>query len=381
MEQIYPRLIREKQEESLSGYAVKSKNTKGRALPLEKCKVRTEFERDVGKILYSMEFRRLRHKTQVFFNPKNDHICTRMEHVLYVNYISNTIARSLNLNPDLVHAISIGHDIGHSPFGHSGEKTLDKCVKNVDPSMGFKHELHSLRVAERLAIRREKPGQYGYNLTFEVRDGIASHCGETYDEVELVPLRDKNPKDLWEHAKAHAMPATLEGCVVRFADKIAYVGRDIEDAARAGIMEFEDIPTEIKSELGSTNGQIINTLVTDIVKNSIEKDSICLSPEKGEAIKCLLKENVEKIYRSDKIHSYEKMARNTVESLFNTLYAVCNDEEKLEKSDEKTFKMFYNYILERGYTPEDPPVQKVVDFIAGMTDSYAQKCYEELYWF
>jgi dGTPase len=381
MDNIFPRLIRENQEETLSRYASKSKDSRGRLKQVDKCQVRTEYERDVGKILFSMEFRRLRHKTQVFFNPQNDHICTRMEHVLYVNYIANTIARSLNLNPDLVNAIAIGHDIGHSPFGHSGEKTLDKCVKRIDDKLFFKHEIHSLRVADRLAIKLDHPGEYGYNLTFEVRDGIVSHCGETYEEVLLVPNRNKSLDNLAESAFSHDMPATLEGCVVRFADKIAYVGRDIEDAVRTGIMAFEDIPKEIKSELGKTNGQIINTLVMDIVQNSIDSDRICLSKEKGEAMKSLLIDNVDRIYQSDKIKAYEKMAQNTVEGLFDALIPICRDEEKLKTSEVKVFKMLYNYIIERGYEKGEPAVRMVTDFIAGMTDTYAQKCFEEIYWF
>ncbi|MHB1484768.1 MAG: HD domain-containing protein [Saccharofermentanales bacterium] len=386
-EDVFPRLIREKQEESLSPYAIKSKDSRGRVFPAEKCKVRTEFERDTGRILYSMEFRRLRHKTQVFFNPQNDHICTRMEHVLYVNYISNTIARSLNLNPDLVNAISLGHDIGHSPFGHSGERMLDVCIKKVEPDLRFSHELHSLRVADRLAFKRSSQDQHGFNLTFEVRDGIVCHCGEIYEEVILKPDRNNTTGSITDLMDVNGrkdnsgMPATLEGCVMRIADKIAYVGRDIEDAIRAGIMDFEDIPLEIKSELGKTNSEIINTLVMDIIMNSMDKDMIMLSKDKGIAMQNLLKENEERIYKSDKIQAYEKMAKNTVEGLFDALIVAIEDIEKLQSSDTKVFNNFYNFISERAYDDKDRNAQKVVDFIAGMTDSYAQKCYEEIYWF
>ena len=376
----FPRLIREKQEEGFSEFATKSINTKGRKVPLEKCSVRTEFERDAGRILYSLEFRRLRHKTQVFFNPQNDHICTRMEHVLYVNYISNTIARSLDLNPDLVNAIALGHDIGHPPFGHSGERTLDVCMRKHGDPDGFSHELHSLRVADRLAVRKEKPGDFGFNLTFEVRDGIVSHCGETYNEILLKPDRDKVPADLEGPGAADRMPSTLEGCVVRFADKIAYVGRDIEDAVRAGIMEYEDIPLEISSELGNTNGKIINTLVTDIVANSIGSDRIALSSAKGEAMSDLLHDNVSRIYRSEKIKAYEKTAGQTIEGLFESLLAVCPDMEKMKASKLKVFRMFADYIDERQYSEDEGDLRKVVDFIAGMSDSFASRCYEEIYW-
>ena len=147
------REIREKQEEMLSPYAAKSTQSFGRIIEEAKCPVRTDFERDANRILYSMEFRRLRHKTQVFFNAKNDHICTRMEHVLHVGSIAVTIARTLNLNQDLTYAIALGHDLGHAPFGHSGEKVIDRCLKKINPSYFFKHELHSLRVVDRLATR------------------------------------------------------------------------------------------------------------------------------------------------------------------------------------------------------------------------------------
>ncbi len=377
--EICPRTIREDQEESLSPFAARSRDSLGRAVPSEKCRVRTEFERDTGRILFSHEFRRLRHKTQVFFNPKNDHICTRMEHVLYVNYISNTIARTLNLNTDLIGAIAFGHDLGHPPFGHSGEKTLDECVRSVAPDMRFRHEAHSLRVVDRLAIRKDHPGEFGFNLTFEVRDGIASHNGESYDEILLVPDRSKRPPDLDAAGAARRMPATLEGCVVRFADKIAYIGRDIEDAVRAGIMEFEDIPRSVKSELGRTNGEIINTLVSDIIAGSIGQDRIALSREKGEAMKSLLLDNVSRIYRSERIRAYERTAVQMVEGLFSALLSASSDPEKMRASQWKVFQMFCDYTDERQYADDEPAVRKVTDFIAGMTDSFARTCFEEIY--
>ncbi len=375
-----PRILKERQEDALSAFAIKSAHSLGREKTHKKCDVRTEFERDVGRILYSLEFRRLRQKTQVFFNPKNDHICTRMEHVLYVKYIANTIARSLNLNTDLVHAIALGHDLGHPPFGHSGETTLNESIKRIDSKRGFYHELHSLRVVDRLAFRKENPGQFGLNLTFEVRDGIVSHCGETYDEILLVPKRDKLPEDQDGQMPGREMPATLEGCVVRFADKIAYVGRDIEDAVRAGIMEYEDVPLAISRELGSTNAEIVNTLVTDIVANSFHHDRIALSAEKGQALSELLKENVARIYRSKKIKVYERRASQIVEGLFEAFLEASSDPEKMQASELKVFRMFANYIIERQYGPDDDDLLKTVDFIAGMSDSFATQCFEEIYW-
>ena len=376
--QFQPRLLKEEQENLLSPFAARSSCSQGRMIPEEHCTVRTDFERDTGRIIFSMDFRRLRHKTQVFFNPQNDHICTRMEHVIYVNYIANTIGRALGLNPDLIQAIALGHDLGHAPFGHSGEKTLDACLKKHSPNLFFQHEIHSLRVVDILATR---PRHSGLNLTFEVRDGIASHCGESYSEYQLVPDRQKKPEDLAACAIRHGSPATLEGCVVRLADKIAYIGRDIEDAARAGIMEFEDLPAAIQTSLGRTNGQIINTLVTDIIANSHGQDAIILSAERGESMEELLKENVARIYRSDKIRRYEKMVHNVIEGLFEALRQALNDPEKLAESKNRVYRSFHQFLVERKYPSEEPGLQKVADYIAGMSDSFATKSFEDIYWF
>lgn len=378
------REIRENQEESLSKFAAKSSNSKGRLFNEEKCPVRTDFERDGNRILYSMEFRRLRHKTQVFFNAKNDHICTRMEHVLYVSSISQTIARALNLNQDLTNAIALGHDLGHAPFGHSGEKSLERCVKKYEPESGFQHELHSLRVVDRLATRisQEKVNaRCGLNLTFEVRDGIACHCGEKFNEYYIERDINKGPDALIGLKSRAQKPSTLEACVVRLVDKIAYVGRDIEDAVRVNLLNIEDISKDIRSVLGNTNGQIINTLVLDMIENSYERDYISLSPEKGEALSALINENYKFIYKADRILRYEKQAQNVIEGLFENLLMSLNDFEKLKTSDLRVQRAFYNYINNISYNEDESSIQKVVDFIAGMTDSYAMNCFEEIYWF
>jgi len=372
-------LLRDNREKYLSPYAFRSKDSRGRRFQEDPCTVRSDFERDTGRIIYSQAFRRLRHKTQVFFNPQNDHICSRIEHVIYVNYIATTIARALNLNIDLVQAISLGHDIGHSPFGHSGEKTLNACVKKIDPNLFFQHELQSLRVADLLAVRSGRKGE-GLNLSFEVRDGIVSHCGETYSEYRLYPDRNKSTESILMRHNGHNMlPVTLEGCVVRIADKIAYVGRDIEDAARAGILEFEDIPPAITSTLGSTNSQIIHTLVTDIIHNSLNKDAIILSDESGKAMEALLKENVQRIYQSDKIRKYEIRVQTTVEGLFDALLSSLSDPKKALASGNPVFTGLADYSLSYP-DPDAAIVQIVTDYIAGMTDSFANKCYESIYW-
>lgn len=373
-----PRLLREQQEAMLSCYATRSRDSRGRLTDEAECSVRTAFERDVGRIIFSMDFRRMRHKTQVFFNPQNDHICTRMEHVLSVNYIANTIGRVLGLNPDLIQAIALGHDIGHAPFGHSGERTLDQCLKKVSPEDFFQHEVHGLRVVDQLSMHHNRRG---LNLTFEVRDGIASHCGETYHETVLIPDRDKDPDDLPNAAKNHGRPATLEGCVVRFADKIAYVGRDIEDAVRAGIMEYQDLPSAVQTSLGKSNGEIINTLVTDIVQNSYQRDGIFMSDACGESMRALLEDNVARIYQSEKIKRYEAMAHNVVEGLFQALLPWTQDPERLSASNNRVLTSFGRFIAERYSEQEALGARQVVDYIAGMTDSFATKCFEELYWF
>ncbi len=377
------RKLREQQEASLSPFAARNVNSFGRLVPEEKCPIRTDFERDGNRILYSMEFRRLRHKTQVFFNAKNDHICTRMEHVLNVGSIAVTIARTLNLNQDLTYAIALGHDLGHAPFGHSGERVLNKCMKKIDSESSFQHELHSLRVVEKLATRISKEkinDNYGLNLTFEVKDGIVSHCGEKYNEYVLNRNLGKTPADLHNIKKRGALPYTLEACIVRLVDKIAYVGRDIEDAVRVRLMDMQDIPRDIRNVLGHSNGEIINTLVCDLVENSYEKDCIQLSPEKGEALEKLINENVRLIYKADKITRYEKIAENTLEGLFDSLLESLADTEKLQFSELKVYRMFNNFIVDKCYSENESDAQKVIDFIAGMTDSFAQNCFEEIYW-
>lgn len=377
------RKLREQQEGLLSPFAAKSSDSFGRLVAEEKCPIRTDYERDGNRILYSMEFRRLRHKTQVFFNAKNDHICTRMEHVLNVGSIAVTIARTLNLNQDLTYAIALGHDLGHAPFGHSGERVLNKCMKKIDSSTAFQHELHSLRVVEKLATRISKEkinDNCGLNLTFEVRDGIVSHCGEKYNEYILTRDLSKTPASLINIKNRGALPFTLEACVVRLVDKIAYVGRDIEDAVRVKLMDMQDIPGDIRNELGHSNGEIINTLVCDLVENSYGKDCIQLSPSKGEALEKLINENVRLIYKADKITRYEKIAENTLEGLFDSLLQSLTDIEKLQYSNVKVYWMFYNFIKDKRYDEKETNAQKVIDFIAGMTDSFAQSCFEEIYW-
>jgi len=378
------RKMREAQEAtSLSEFAMKSRLTQGRKFPEIDCDLRMSFERDANRILYSVDFRRLRHKTQVFFDAQNDHICTRMEHVLYVSSISSTIARSLGLNQDLTHAISLGHDLGHAPFGHLGERTLHDCVQKYNKDVSFKHELHSLRVVDRLATRVSDGSTYpkkGLNLTFEVRDGIVSHCGERIKEHHLTADRTKSMVDLENINYVASQPATLEACIVRIVDKISYVGRDIEDAFRVKLLDVVDIPKAIRNVIGKNNAEMINTLVLDMVNTSYQKDFIALSDEKGEALSELIKYNYKLIYGNEKIKRFGNQVENIMQGLFEYLHEQLSDREKMFLSEERVNRIFSKYIIENEYSEGTPKEQMVIDFIAGMTDKFATKCFEEIYW-
>ena len=371
-------LIRNEREKSLSPYAMRTDKSRGRRIPEDPCSIRSPYERDLGRIIFSQSFRRLRHKTQVFFNPMNDHICSRIEHVIYVNYISTIIGRALNLNIDLIQAIALGHDIGHSPYGHTGERVLNQCIKSVDPSLYFEHEVHSLRVLD--VLEEHRPGEYGLNLTFEVRDGIVAHCGETYDEFSLTPYRDKTEAEVSNKPeKDRTRPCTLEGCVVRFADKIAYVGRDIEDARRAGIIGGNDhVSVEAARRLGTTNSEIINILVGDIVHSSLNRDEICMSRENFEAMNEYLNANLNQIYLAPKIVTYENMVKLQIEAIFNAFMECVDDIEKARASSNEAISSFAKFYMKHP-EPDCPPVRKVVDYIAGMTDTYANACFDALY--
>ena len=372
------RLLRAQQEANLSPFAFKTSQTRGRMEEDQPCSIRTCYERDYGRIVFSLSFRRLRHKTQVFFNPVNDHICSRIEHVIYVNYISTIIARALNLNVDLVQAIAMGHDVGHAPFGHSGERVLSECMKNVDENLFFEHEQQSLRVLDLLEVR-SNPEKRGLNLSFEVRDGIVSHCGETYNESCLIPKRDKTTDSIVHKSKGdRTAPATLEGCVVRFADKIAYVGRDMEDAYRAGFIGSDYLPREVITRLGASNSEVINTLVGDIVHNSLDRDEIRMSEETFGAMNEFLNRNVNEIYKAKKIMTYEQTVNITVKALFEAFYEATADLEKSCASHSEIISKFAKFAINHP-EPDCHPAVKVADYISGMTDTYCQNCFDALF--
>ena len=375
------KILQDQRDKLLSVNAMKCSDSRGRVIPESDGDIRNCYERDMGRIIYSQAFRRLKHKTQVFFNPANDHICSRLEHVIYVDYIASTIGSALNLNVDLIRAIALGHDVGHTPFGHSGERVLNKKLKAIDPKLYFEHESNGLRV---LNILEKHNDDNGLNLTFEVRDGIICHCGEYYDERKLVPCRDKTEEDLSYliPKKDRKGPATMEGCVVRFADKIAYVGRDIEDALRTGVIASEfDVPV-VTDGVGSSNSEIINFLVQDVIENSMDKGCIMMSDHAGDALEHTLKENVAKIYTAGKVKTYEKYCDVMLEGLFDAFYEAVQNLEKAEDSKSSSIRQFAGFVKNH---PEykagiDTPLPIYVsDYIAGMTDSFAVSCFNEMY--
>ena len=290
--------------------------------------VRTCYQRDIDRIVHSKSFRRLMHKTQVFLQPEGDHYRTRMTHTLEVARIASTITRALGLNEDLAEAIAMGHDLGHTPFGHAGEVALTKCMGRE-----FKHNEQSLRVVDVL----EKDGM-GLNLTHEVRNGILCHTG-----------------DPW--------PATLEGQIVRRSDQIAYVNHDIDDAIRAGILTNDDIPRAITDVLGHTHSVRINTLVTDIIRVSREAGAVCLSPEVEKALKDLRSFMFENVYRSPIAKAEESKAKAMLQRLFD--YYIKNPEALPED--------FHPQLSFEGLE------RTVCDYIAGMTDNYAVDKYTEIF--
>ena len=318
----------EREKETLSEYAFLTSNTRGREHPSKLCENRTEFQKDRDKIIHSQSFRRLMHKTQVFLAPVGDHYRTRMTHTLEVTQIARIIARALRLNEDLTEAAALGHDLGHTPFGHAGEYALQQCY---DPE--FSHFRQSLRVVEKL----ENEGK-GLNLTWEVRDGILNHTG------------------------SH-MASTLEGVIVKYADRIAYINHDIDDASRAGILEIRDIPTWITDVLGEEHSQRVNTLVTSIIKASKDKNEIAMEAEVYDAMSALRSFLFERVYLNPVAKSEEGKAKELLIRLFE--YYV-NDPDRMPR--------FYRERCEA-----EGVERCACDFVAGMTDRYAIDRYSEIY--
>lgn len=339
--------------------------------------VRGPYFRDQTAVIHSMPFRRLKHKTQFLFAPENDHICTRIEHVLHVATIASTICRGLTrsgweLDGELAYAGGLGHDLGHAPFGHSGERELQKKLK------GFRHEAHSLRVVDCLTN-----GGRGLNLTYGVRDAIICHNGEEFVQY-LEP--DGLATDPGEKAATGSTdPAAWESCVVRFADKIAYLGRDVEDALRARLIRPADLPEDIGRELGQTNGQIINTLVLDIIDNSVRAGRIGFSDGRFELISRLKQYNYEKIYYHPRLVRYQHYCGKIIDGLFShfmeVLHALGRIPEAWEKEPLPCDRAFGKYLESMAgfYDDENASYTRIVcDYVAGMTDNYALKCNMQL---
>jgi dGTPase len=311
--------IREQEETWLSPLAVRSYETRGRAEPEAESDLRTPFQHDRDRIVHSKAFRRLKHKTQVFVSPSGDHVRTRLTHTLETTGIARGVARALRLNEDLVEAIGLGHDLGHPPFGHAGEEALDRLFRERH-DRGFRHNEHSLRVVDVL----ERDGR-GMNLTWEVRDGILNHTGPTE-------------------------PATLEGRIVRIVDRVAYINHDIDDAVRTGLLRPGDLPRDELSLLGDTGSHRIDALVRDLVETSANVGDIRQSEEVGAAMLSLRQFMFDRVYLGEASLAEHRRAADVIRRILDHLEA--NPDALPPGGGE--------------------PLQRTVDFIAGMTDRYAQ---------
>jgi len=336
--------------------------------------IRGPYFRDQTAIIHSLPFRRLKHKTQVFFSPNNDHVCTRIEHSLHVATIAATISKRLGLDDQLAYAIGLAHDLGHAPFGHSGEIALDEECNGID---GFIHEINGLRVVDKLGNRGK-----GLNLTFGVRDGIICHCGESPDK-SLSPRNSGD--DLSKIKNRKFVPRSYEGCIARIADKIAYLGRDLEDAIDGKFIHESDVPTIIGKELGKKNGEIIDTLVVDVIDSSEKTGNISISDDKFEVIEMLYKFSKEQIYRHEDILNYEKYTKRIIKELFEYLKDLYGrwdfNIENYEHSKIPLDVRFGNYLknMRELYSQENAGAMEVVrDYVSGMTDGYALRCMKEI---
>jgi dGTPase len=371
----YLKLVAQR-ESSLSQYAKRSSECAGRKESLSPSDKRTEFQRDTHRILHSLPFRRLKHKTQVFFAPLNDHICTRMEHALHVVSISSTICTNLGLNVDLAEAIALAHDIGHAPFGHKGEDVLDKLSKE-SWLHGFVHEAQSLRVIDRF-IEKDGP----LNLTYEVRDGVVCHCGEKYDQI-IRPENSKDIKSVETSAAKQQLPATLEGCVVRMADRIAYLGRDFEDAVEARIIKSTDLPKDVYERLGKNNSEFIGNFINDILQESGDKNIVALSDGVFKSMQALVSFSLEKIYKSKQIQSQFQRIEIMLRDLFENFYSLIQETKRgidIGNNYRSYFhQVFFQFLKDMKYSKEEKDAQIVIDFLAGMTDNFAIRAFQDLF--
>lgn len=349
-------------ESFLSSYATKSSDSI--RINEENSDIRPAFFRDSDRIIHSLSYTRYMDKTQVFADMENDHISKRITHVQLVSKVARTIGRALNLNEDLIEAIALGHDIGHTPLGHEGEYLLNE-ISLRELNMFFAHNIQSVRHL----MEVEKDGN-GLNLSIQVLDGIMCHNGEmvesTYEPCsktvdEFLEQYNNAYIDLKASSKNH--PMTLEGCVVRISDIIGYIGRDIEDAIMIGKIKREEIPREIVDVLGCTNRDIINTITLDIIKNSIDKPYIKMSDDVFKAVFSLKKFNYEHIYKHSLTSQEKKYYREGMNKIFDRYLKDINNNNK----ESIIFKIFLN-TQSKNYLDETSPKRMVIDFIAGMTD-------------
>lgn len=336
---------------------------------------RTPFSRDVDRILYSLSFQRYMDKTQVFSFKENDHLTKRMIHVLYVSKIARTIGRALGLNEDLIEAGALGHDLGHTPFGHVGEAILNEISLRAGCGY-FNHNVHSVR----LLMNIENYGN-GKNITLQTLDAILCHNGELvmgkyepkWNKTKDDFLRDYERTYKDKNSSLQLIPMTLEGCVVRISDLIAYLGRDIDDAIRMKLLTWEDVPNNIISVLGKSNKEIVNSIVTDVINNSLGKNYIKLSNEVFEAIKNLKDFNYKNIYYK----AYTEEEKENLKVMLNTLYnAYINDLNN--NNEESNIIKSYLANMSDEYKNNNSKERIVIDYIAGMTDDYTLKEYNKI---
>lgn len=358
---------------NLGSYATKDEDAY--RIKEEENDIRTPFFRDIDRIIYALSYTRYMDKTQVFSFNENDHICKRMVHVQYVSKIARTIGRALNLNEDLIEAASLGHDLGHVPFGHVGEKILnDISLKNNEGY--FNHNIQSVR-----NLMFVEDNGMGKNLTVQVLDAIMCHNGE-FVMGEYRPKNKTKEEFLDEYNRSYTdknielIPMTIEGCVVRISDLIGYIGKDVEDAIRLGILDSNDIPDNIRKVLGSTNREIVNTIILDVIKNSVDDNGevsyIKFSDEVYNAVKDLKDFNYKYIYSKantpDDIKRYEEM--------FNFLFDTYLTDLTIKNHDSSIYSLFLDNMSDEYKSNTNARI--VIDYIAGMTDDYFIKEYNKL---
>jgi dGTPase len=329
--------------------------------------------------MYSDAFKRLKRKTQVFYAPENDHICTRLDHTLQVASIAETICIELGLNIDLAKAIAYGHDLGHAPFGHTGEEALDELC--VEKGLGnFMHESNSLRVVDKM---KELHGDI-LNLTYEVRDGIVCHCGEKHEQM-TTPQREKDVILVDANAARVQRPYTLEGCVVRYADRIAYLAADLKDALELGVIRRKDIPSNVRMHLGVDTGQIIGKVMKDIVGESLGNDYIATSGRIFNSLEELYQFSAERIYCSDVIMQFKEKAKKRLRELFHEFLQALNNTDRvrnkvlMRRYQRRYHQEFFRFVKMMKYDDSESPEQIVLDYISGMTDNFVENCYNDLF--